>query len=189
MKADGLVNGSVLNYFCFMKKDSAKSGDMRPADSIASLVGEVACTNTALRRAARRLGNLYDDAVAPSGLKATQVALMTRIAQFAESIDHEGPTLQELADQLAVGLSALTHALGPLVRDGLVKLRADARDGRVKRGVLTKPGIARLKEALLLWASANRKVEAVMGNEEAQKLRAMADFVSSDAFLEAYSSH
>ncbi|PTT92617.1 MarR family transcriptional regulator, partial [Pseudomonas sp. HMWF031] len=42
---------------------------------------DLVCTNTALRRAARRLGNLYDDALAPLGLKSTQVSLLTEITR------------------------------------------------------------------------------------------------------------
>ncbi|MEA3088195.1 MAG: hypothetical protein QOC89_5892, partial [Paraburkholderia sp.] len=57
----------------------------------------LACTNTALRRAARRLGNLYDDALAPSGLKATQVGLLSEIQRWAAANDGQAPTLQDLA--------------------------------------------------------------------------------------------
>src|ERR1700748_863824 len=42
------------------------------------------CNNTALRRAARRLGNLYDDALEPVGLKATQMGLMAEIARLTD---------------------------------------------------------------------------------------------------------
>ncbi|TGT34867.1 MarR family transcriptional regulator, partial [Mesorhizobium sp. M8A.F.Ca.ET.167.01.1.1] len=34
------------------------------------------CNNATLRRAARRLGRFYDDALAPSGLKGTQFGLL-----------------------------------------------------------------------------------------------------------------
>ena len=119
-----------------------------------------ACTNNALRRAARRLGQLYDEALAPIGLKATQAGLLAQIGELARG--QEGPTLQDLAERLAIGISALTHALRPLVRDGLVELRQDPQDGRTKRGILTRLGKARLREAYLLWAAANRRVETVL---------------------------
>ena len=102
---------------------------------------ELACTNTALRRAARRLGQLYDEALAPIGLKATQASLLAQIGGLARG--QEGPTLQDLAERLAIGISALTHALRPLVRDGVVELRQDPQDGRTKRGILTCLGEAR----------------------------------------------
>jgi DNA-binding MarR family transcriptional regulator len=176
-----MVEGSTI--FRSMIRQRKHVTEVRPKDNPAAPMGELACTNAALRRAARRLGNLYDDALEPTGLKATQVALMNSIA---ESEELGGPALQDLAEQLAVQISALTHALGPLLRDGLVELQPDAQDGRVKRGMLTKLGKARLKEAWILWAAANRRVEDVLGPESAKKLRAMADYVSSDAFLDAY---
>ena len=36
--------------------------------------GESPCIATAMRKASRRLSQLYDDALAPSGLRATQYA-------------------------------------------------------------------------------------------------------------------
>lgn len=141
------------------------------------------CTNDTLRRATRQLGLLYDEALTPSGLKATQFGLMARIAQLA---DGEGPTLQTVADRLGVGISALTHALRPLVRDGLVALRADARDKRSKRAALTALGRARLDEGGRLWADANRRLEALLGSEDARRLRMLAERVSSEAFAAAF---
>ena len=144
------------------------------------------CNNTALRRAARRLGNLYDDALEPVGLKATQMGLMAEIARLTAGNEGRPPSLQELAARLAIQISALTHALRPLVRDGLVALKPDEEDGRTKRGVLTAAGSARLDTAAAHWAVANQRVEAVLGPGAAATLRALADQVSSDEFLEAY---
>src|SRR5258708_4556318 len=147
---------------------------------------KLACTNTALRRAARRLGQLYDEALAPIGLKATQAGLLAQIGGLARG--QEGPTLQDLAERLAIGISALTHALRPLVRDGLVVLRQDAHDRRTKRGILSRLGKARLREAFVLWSAANRRVETVLGPASAEKLRSLADQVASQEFLDAYTA-
>ena len=130
------------------------------------------CTNNALRRAARRLGQLYDEALAPIGLKATQAGLLAQIGGLTGSGGQEGPTLHDLAERLAIGNSALTHALRPLVRDGLVELRHDPQDGRTKRGILTRLGKARLREAYLLWAAANRRVETVLGQSRPRSCEA-----------------
>ncbi|RZL86897.1 MAG: MarR family transcriptional regulator [Variovorax sp.] len=150
------------------------------------VLGELACTNTALRRAARRLGQIYDEALAPLGLKATQAALISEISKLTDHESGEGPTLQDLAARLAIQISALTHAMRPLVRDGLVVLRQDDSDGRTKHGVLTLLGRERLKEALLLWAAANRRVENVLGPASAVALRHLADQVASEEFLFNY---
>lgn len=164
--------------------DAESSLDKPPVDEQSVLGGRV-CTNTALRVAARRLGQLYDEALVPLGLKATQLALISEIDKLMAT-DQQGPTLQDLATRLAIQLSALTHALRPLVRDGMVELRQDAKDRRTKHGVLTPLGKARLSEAMVGWAAANDRVEAVLGPASAANLRALADQVASDAFLVAY---
>jgi len=163
----------------------AKNSLDKPAADEQDLLGGRVCTNTALRVAARRLGQLYDEALAPLGLKATQLALIAEIDKLMGA-DQQGPTLQELASRLAIQLSALTHALRPLVRDGIVELRQDAQDRRTKHGVLTPLGKTRLSEAVVRWAAANDQVEAVLGPASAASLRALADQVASDAFLLAY---
>lgn len=189
MAALPLFNGAVLNHLQAMKKnhaagdpgDALKAGALPPHDILA----ELACTHTALRQAARRLGQLYDEAVAPSGLKATQVGVLGQIAGVHDTGPREWPTLQALAERLAISISALTYALRPLVRDELVELRPDAHDGRTKRAVLTALGEARLREGIALWADANQRVELVLGSSAAA-LRGLADDVISPEFLAAY---
>jgi DNA-binding MarR family transcriptional regulator len=173
-----------LNYFKFMKKKAKRQeAPELSSGKLADLLAELVCTETSLRRAARRLGRLYDEAVASSGINATQVSLLAQIAGDRRT---EGPTLQDLAERLAIQISALTHAVRPLVRDGLVEVRQDAHDKRTKHGVLTPLGRARLREALQLWAAANRRVETVLGPSSAENLRVLADQVASQEFLDAY---
>lgn len=146
-------------------------------------VFEIACTNASLRRATRQLALLYDEAFEPSGLKATQFALLFCIEQLGGA---EGPALQAVAGKLGIGISALTHALRPIVRDGLVELSPDARDKRTKRAALTPLGRSRLQHAALLWAESNRRVEALLGATEAALLRGLADRISGAEFASAF---
>jgi DNA-binding MarR family transcriptional regulator len=154
-----------------------------PNLDLSEVFGELDCTHTALRLAARRLGNLYDEAVAPTGLKATQLGLLSQTDHLGGEY---GPTLQALAERLAIGISSLTYALRPLVRDGLMELRPDAHDKRTKHAWLTTKGRKLLAEAAILWAAANYRTEIVLGHDTARRLRALADHVSSREFLEAY---
>ena len=164
--------------------DAGNSPD-KPAADEQDILGGRACTVTPLRLAARRLEQLYDEALAPLDLKATQLALIAGI-HVLTGADQQGPTLQDLAARLAIQLSALTHALRPLVRDGIVELRQDAQDRRTKHSVLTSLGKTRLSEGMMRWAATNDRVELVLGSASAASLRALADQVASDAFLAAY---
>lgn len=165
------------------KSDDSTLEHDAPSIDLSDALGELACTHTALRHAARRLGHLYDEAVSPTGLKATQVGLLSQADLLGGK---DGPTLQALAERLAIGISSLTYALRPLVRDGLIELRQDAQDKRTKHAWLTALGRKRLAEGMTLWAAANRRTEIVLGHDAASKLRALADEVSSREFLAAY---
>jgi DNA-binding MarR family transcriptional regulator len=164
------------------RDDSAIDHDASGIE-LSDALGELECTHTALRHAARRLGHLYDEAVSPTGLKATQVALLWQTDRLG---GEDGPTLQALAERLAIGISSLTYALRPLVRDGMIELRPDSRDKRTKHAWLTALGRQRMAEGMALWATANRRTESVLGHDAASTLRTLADEVSSREFLEAY---
>jgi DNA-binding MarR family transcriptional regulator len=176
-------NGPALNYFVTMMANDDEIGGACPAEAI--LPTWPPCTNDTLRRATRHLGQLYDEAFAPTGLKSTQLVLMFQIARLTGD---EGPTLQTVAAHVGVGVSALTYALRPLLRDGLVDLVADLKDKRAKHAVLTASGRERLDEGIKLWSEANRRVETLLGPDDAKLLRSLAERVSSDAFTTAFRS-
>ncbi len=153
---------------------------MAPAD--------LACTHTSLRRAARRLGQLYDQAIAPTGLTSPQALLLAQIDVLSAFHGEAGPTLGVLADKLAIRISALTHALRPLVRDGLIEIRQDDQDRRAKRSAMTALGKARHKQMLGLWTDANGRLEAALGAASTEKLKSLADEIASEEFLDAYAA-
>ena len=161
--------------------------DVRP-DARKAAPAELVCTHTSLRRAARRLGQLYDEAIAPTGLTSSQALLLAQIDVLSAFHGEAGPTLGVLASRLAIRISALTHALGPLVRDGLVAVRPDDQDRRAKRIVMTSLGKARHAQMLELWVEANSRVEAALGVAAAERLRGLADRIASDDFLDAYAA-
>jgi DNA-binding MarR family transcriptional regulator len=186
---DALVNSRALNHSIAMTKKPAKptKTNRRKARAVEiDFLDVPACTNTAVRRASRRLSNLYDDAFEAVGLKATQVSLLAEVDRITSQNGGVPPTLQDLAQKLAIQISALTHALRPLVRDGLIELLQDEQDGRTKRAVLTTAGAASLEEAGRRWSVINQRIEHVLGAESAATLRALSDHVASDEFLAAY---
>jgi DNA-binding MarR family transcriptional regulator len=140
----------------------------------------ILCNNAALRRAARRLGQLYDDVLAPSRLRATQHALLAQI----EAMD--SPALGELAEIMVMDASALGHTLRPLTRDGLVSFVLDNRDRRKRRIVLTEAGKAKLEQTTRLWSEAQSRFEHVFGVEKAAALRDVLVALASPGFADAY---
>lgn len=138
------------------------------------------CTNSAIRRASRQLGQLYDDAMGDTGLKGTQFSLLTQIRNDGE------PTLKNLAETMVMDLSALGHTLKPLIRDGYVKLIADTTDRRVKRVRLTEVGETKQAELLERWRVAQARFDQVFGAERSAGIRQALAFISSPGFAEAF---
>ena len=138
------------------------------------------CNNSMLRRASRMLGQLYDDELAPSGLRATQHGLLAQIHRMG------APALRDLAAEIVMDLSALGHTLKPLIRDGYVALVPDKEDRRVKHATLTSAGQKKLQQTMRLWTKAQQRFEKVFGDKKAASLRAVLGELSSEAFRQVY---
>src|SRR4029453_7773911 len=89
-----------------------------------------ACTCGRLRRAARALTQLYDDLMAPSGLRVTQFSLLRTLASQGTA------RIADLARTLLLDRAALSRTLDPLVERGFVAI-APGRDARTREVSLT----------------------------------------------------
>ena len=141
-----------------------------------------ACNCTALRKAARRISNLYDMALAPSGLRTTQRAILAEIGRS------EPTTVGALAKALVMDAGALAHTLKPLERDGLVAIAVDPGDRRNRLITLTRRGHAKLVEIRALWTNAQRSFESAFGPAQSKALREVLHFLISDDFAAAFGS-
>ena len=127
--------------------------------------GTATCACSGIRRAGRALTNRYDEALAPSGLRVTQYALLSRLERL-------GPVaVGRLAEEMALDRTALTRTLAPLRRDGLV---ADAagEDRRTRLVALTTAGTAAMAAARPLWREAQSRLTAGFGAERLATLLA-----------------
>src|SRR6202048_900578 len=125
------------------------------------------CSATAMRKATRRMTQLYDDALAPAGMRSTQYAILDELHRQADA----PPTMGELADTLVLDRSALGHNLRPLERDGFIALVAGGDDLRSGRVVLTTTGRAKFAQARQAWKLAQDRFNDVFGESAAAKLR------------------
>jgi DNA-binding MarR family transcriptional regulator len=138
------------------------------------------CSCTALRKASRRISQFYDMALAPSGVKTTQRAILAQIRRS------EPTTVGKLAEGLVMDAGALAHTLKPLERDGLITVAVDPNDRRNRRITLTRHGRQKLAETDALWAKAQRGFEAAFGRTESESLRKALRFLISDDFAAAF---
>jgi DNA-binding MarR family transcriptional regulator len=140
------------------------------------------CCNTAVRRAARQLGQLYDDVIEASGLRSTQATLLAVVSEAGAA------TASELAARLVMDLSALGHTLKPLIRDGFLRSTPDPRDRRARRITLTANGAKKLEHIHVDWLIAQRALLATFGEPEALALVKALDRISDREFAEKFRS-
>ncbi len=133
------------------------------------------CNCFSLRQATRRVTQLYDQALAPLDLRATQYSLLRQIAG-------RGPiALNPLAEIMVMGRATLGHNVRPLVQRGLLKLVV-GRDRRSREVSITAAGRRMLGKAGELWQKAQESFEDEVGKNESAALRAMLHRVAATEF-------
>ena len=125
------------------------------------------CVCVNLRRAARAVSQIYDEALAPSGIKITQFSLLRAVERT------EPVAISALADELDLDRTTMARNLGPLERDRLVTL-APGSDQRVTEVRLTADGRAAVRKAVPLWEDAQAKVQRQLAAGRIEQLRAIA---------------
>lgn len=128
-------------------------------------VRDAACACSRLRRASRAVTQLYDDAMAPSGLRVTQFSLLRNLAR-------DGPVrIGDLAATLLIERTALSRTLDPLVDAGYVAV-ARGRDARTRDVSITRAGRAAVAAARAPWKRAQAEVARKLGGARLETLYA-----------------
>ena len=122
------------------------------------------CNCLAIRQAARHISQLYDQHLAEVGLRTTQYSILSKLGRLGAM------PISKLAVTMVMERTALSRAIGPLERDGLVKVGAGP-DGRTRSVKLTPTGQARLKAAAAHWRRAQKDFEIAVGAGNAADLR------------------
>ena len=134
------------------------------------------CNCFALRSAARHVTQVYDQFLAPSGLRATQFSILAKLRRL-------GPlTINEMARNMVTDRTTLGRNIRPLERDGWIKIEPTVSDRRAKKLHLTKTGEQRLQAALKAWSQAQAKFETEFGPKRAAELRALLRSVVASEF-------
>lgn len=130
---------------------------------------ETVCACTKLRRSARVVSSLYDEALAPAGFTVAQFSLL-RMLQRA------GPcSLTALAAATGHDRTTLNRTLRPLEQAGMI-ISAAGRDQRARIVAVTDDARAAMRRAQPRWEEAERRIDAALGPDRAA-LFAMLDRV------------
>ena len=116
------------------------------------------CIATRVRQLSRIITRVYDDAMRPLGITASQFTLLTQLAS------RDGITAVEIGGGLDIEKSTLSRNLKRMLALNLITM--DPPAGRRGRGLhLTPKGQSVIKEAYPVWLSAQQKAVGAMGPE------------------------
>ena len=114
------------------------------------------CIATRVRQLSRIITRVYDDAMRPLGITASQFTLLTQLAA------RDSITAVEIGQELDIEKSTLSRNLKRLLALGLLTM--DPPAGRRGRGLhLTPKGQAVIKDAYPVWLTAQQRAVGVLG--------------------------
>ncbi|TRW17447.1 MarR family winged helix-turn-helix transcriptional regulator [Glacieibacterium frigidum] len=130
------------------------------------------CIALKVRRLARKVTQIYDDALAPHGLTVGQLGILAGLRRS------RGVGIAALAEQRSTDASTVSRLVRPLERAGLLSIEPDPEDRRAKLLRLTDAGAVRVRAAAPAWTAAQAQVGDLLGQSRLSALR----FIVDDAF-------
>lgn len=140
---------------------------MPVGDSV--LTGPQGCTAMKVRRLARRITQIYDEALVPHDITVGQLGLLATLRR------REGISVAALAERLSADASTISRLLKPLEAAGYVTLTPDADDRRARLVSITEAGAAKRRAATAAWQAAQATVELRLGEGRLAALRFLLD--------------
>lgn len=137
-----------------------------------TLISECACLK--VRTAARAVTRVYDDALRPVGLRATQLAVLVAVASS------EAVSIASLSRTLGMDRSTLTRNLRPLEDEGLVILGAEGHH-RSRTMTITAKGDQLVRKALPIWEKTQEKLREELKKTHWTNFHAELDHVIKSA--------
>jgi DNA-binding MarR family transcriptional regulator len=122
------------------------------------------CYCTTLRKAARSVTRLYDNAVEPAGLRITQYALLNTLSRLGQA------SLHALSESTRLERTTLIRNLDVLVKQDLVRIIHE-QPPRAHSVCLTDKGEIRLNAARPLWERAQTRIGGMLTSEEVSLLQ------------------
>ena len=123
------------------------------------------CNCNALRKAARRVTQFYDEKLSPTGLRVTQFTILVMLIECPDM------SVNELATRLDLDRTTTGKNLRLLGSAGLVAVVSSSSDRRARLVQLTMAGRTALHAAGPLWKEAQRDFNRANGADVAATLR------------------
>ena len=116
------------------------------------------CMCSSFRRTSRALTRLYEEAMRPLGLRATQFTILLVLSRTGEV------SQGQLGGMLAMDSTTLTRTLAIMSRQGWIAQRP-GRDRRERLPRLSNTGEAQLRRALPVWEKVQSRLRDQLGEQ------------------------
>jgi DNA-binding MarR family transcriptional regulator len=126
---------------------------------------------SSFRRTSRALTQLYEDAMRPLGLRATQFTILLVLSRTGEV------SQGQLGGMLAMDSTTLTRTLGIMSRHGWIAERP-GRDRRERLLSLSSGGEAQLRRALPAWEKVQARLRNQLGEQPWKNLLQLTNQVT-----------
>ena len=133
------------------------------------------CMCLRVQRASRVVGRIFDNAFRPLGLNNFQFSLLMLLTRPIS------PTIGSLAADLSMDRTTITANLKPLERRGLLTVRRDSKDARIKLVALTAAGRTLLAECMSRWQAANASVRAILDKRNLRSFYSDLDHIAESS--------
>jgi DNA-binding MarR family transcriptional regulator len=135
------------------------------------------CMCGSFRRTARALTQLYEKALRPLGLRATQMTILQVLSRAGEVPQGQ------LGEMLAMDSTSLTRTLAIMRRQGWIAERK-GKDRRERWLRMSGAGELKLKRAEPVWEKVQSRLRGELGEQEWNRLLQLTQQVTGEAMTQ-----
>lgn len=138
---------------------------MKPSAAHQKMVNSIAtdCLSVRLRLINRMVGTIYDDALRPHGIKASQLNILVAVSAFGRV------TSQQLCRVLHMDTSTFSRALARLKKTRWLQVEPSG-DGKILKIEVAKEGFKKIEQAYPDWQKAQAKVLETLGESTSEMI-------------------
>jgi DNA-binding MarR family transcriptional regulator len=138
---------------------------MEPSAAHQKIVNSIAthCLSVRLRLMNRMLGTIYDEALRPHGIKASQLNILVAVSAFGRA------TSQQLCRVLHMDTSTFSRAVARLKKNQWLLVESSG-EGKILKIAVTKAGFNKIEQVYPDWQRAQAKVMEILGESTSEML-------------------
>jgi DNA-binding MarR family transcriptional regulator len=138
---------------------------MKPSAEQQKIVNSIAtnCLSVRLRLMNRMVGSIYDGALRPHGIKATQLNILVAVSAFGRV------TSRQLCRALHMDTSTFSRAVARFKKNGWLQIEPSG-EGKILKIEVTKKGFEKIEEVYPDWQIAQERAMEVLGESTSELL-------------------